>query len=115
MIETHVYYIILYTFYVYVHEIFHNFFKRKIKGQEKIASIHIRLSPLLHPFIRWNPEECEGITKISVATKNLWLPDIFIVELHVLRAGKRQREAPVSEISRIYSLPLEPLQMVLND
>uniref|UniRef100_A0A8C0JPS4 5-hydroxytryptamine receptor 3E-like n=1 Tax=Canis lupus dingo TaxID=286419 RepID=A0A8C0JPS4_CANLU len=34
-----------------------------------------------NPFIRWNPEECEGITKISVATKNLWLPDIFIVEL----------------------------------
>ncbi|XP_045859347.1 5-hydroxytryptamine receptor 3E-like isoform X2 [Meles meles] len=33
-----------------------------------------------NPFIRWNPEECEGITKISVATKNLWLPDIFIVE-----------------------------------
>ncbi|XP_004603122.2 5-hydroxytryptamine receptor 3E isoform X1 [Sorex araneus] len=33
-----------------------------------------------NPFIRWNPEECEGIKKISVTTKNLWLPDIFIVE-----------------------------------
>ncbi|XP_064135456.1 5-hydroxytryptamine receptor 3E-like [Loxodonta africana] len=35
---------------------------------------------LSSPFISWNPEGCEGIMKISVATKNLWLPDIFIVE-----------------------------------
>ncbi|XP_027731162.1 5-hydroxytryptamine receptor 3C-like [Vombatus ursinus] len=33
-----------------------------------------------NPFISWNPEECGGLTKISVAAKNLWLPDIFIVE-----------------------------------
>ncbi|XP_012496235.1 PREDICTED: 5-hydroxytryptamine receptor 3E-like isoform X2 [Propithecus coquereli] len=33
-----------------------------------------------NPFISWNPKKCKGITNISVATKNLWLPDIFIVE-----------------------------------
>nr|XP_020861525.1 5-hydroxytryptamine receptor 3C-like [Phascolarctos cinereus] len=33
-----------------------------------------------NPFISWNPEECGGLTKISVAAKNLWLPDIFIIE-----------------------------------
>ncbi|XP_036099392.1 5-hydroxytryptamine receptor 3C-like [Molossus molossus] len=33
-----------------------------------------------NPFIRWNPEECGGIRKLSIATENLWLPDIFIKE-----------------------------------
>uniref|UniRef100_A0A3Q2HIN1 5-hydroxytryptamine receptor 3C n=1 Tax=Equus caballus TaxID=9796 RepID=A0A3Q2HIN1_HORSE len=33
-----------------------------------------------HPFIRWNPEECGGIRHLSIATENLWLPDIFIKE-----------------------------------
>ncbi|KAM5335316.1 5-hydroxytryptamine receptor 3C-like isoform 2-T2 [Glossophaga mutica] len=33
------------------------------------------------PFMRWNPEECGGIRKLSIATENLWLPDIFIKEL----------------------------------
>uniref|UniRef100_A0A8C0JNL3 5-hydroxytryptamine receptor 3C-like n=1 Tax=Canis lupus dingo TaxID=286419 RepID=A0A8C0JNL3_CANLU len=33
-----------------------------------------------NPFIRWNPEECGGIRKISIAAENLWLPDIFIEE-----------------------------------
>uniref|UniRef100_A0A8D0P308 5-hydroxytryptamine receptor 3C n=1 Tax=Sus scrofa TaxID=9823 RepID=A0A8D0P308_PIG len=33
-----------------------------------------------NPFIRWNPEECGGIKKLSIATENLWLPDIFIEE-----------------------------------
>ncbi|XP_053513849.1 5-hydroxytryptamine receptor 3C-like [Artibeus jamaicensis] len=32
-------------------------------------------------FIGWNPEECGGIRKLSIATENLWLPDIFIQEL----------------------------------
>jgi hypothetical protein len=36
----------------------------------------------------WNPEEREGITKISMAARNLRLPDIFIVKLCVLRVGK---------------------------
>ncbi|KAM5279233.1 5-hydroxytryptamine receptor 3C-like [Hipposideros larvatus] len=31
-------------------------------------------------FIRWNPEECGGISEFSIATENLWLPDIFIQE-----------------------------------
>uniref|UniRef100_A0A8C4M4A7 5-hydroxytryptamine receptor 3C n=1 Tax=Equus asinus asinus TaxID=83772 RepID=A0A8C4M4A7_EQUAS len=35
---------------------------------------------LYHPFIRWNPEECGGIRHLSIATENLWLPDIFIKE-----------------------------------
>ncbi|XP_016073509.1 PREDICTED: 5-hydroxytryptamine receptor 3C-like [Miniopterus natalensis] len=33
-----------------------------------------------NPFIRWNPEECGGIRKLSIATDNLWIPDIFIKE-----------------------------------
>ncbi|XP_074043716.1 5-hydroxytryptamine receptor 3C-like [Macrotis lagotis] len=33
-----------------------------------------------NPFISWNPEECGGITELTVAAENLWLPDIFIVE-----------------------------------
>uniref|UniRef100_A0A8C9ALJ3 5-hydroxytryptamine receptor 3D n=1 Tax=Prolemur simus TaxID=1328070 RepID=A0A8C9ALJ3_PROSS len=33
-----------------------------------------------NPFIRWNPDECGGIKKLSIATENLWLPDMFIQE-----------------------------------
>ncbi|KAB1284197.1 5-hydroxytryptamine receptor 3C [Camelus dromedarius] len=33
-----------------------------------------------NPFIRWNPKECGGIRKLSMAAENLWLPDIFIEE-----------------------------------
>ncbi|XP_068401533.1 LOW QUALITY PROTEIN: 5-hydroxytryptamine receptor 3C-like [Eschrichtius robustus] len=33
-----------------------------------------------NPFLRWNPVECGGIRKLSVAAENLWLPDIFIEE-----------------------------------
>lgn len=33
-----------------------------------------------NPFIRWNPGESEGIKKLSMATENLWLPDIIIEE-----------------------------------
>ncbi|XP_051852440.1 5-hydroxytryptamine receptor 3C-like [Antechinus flavipes] len=33
-----------------------------------------------NPFISWNPEECGGITDLTVAAENFWLPDIFIVE-----------------------------------
>ncbi|KAM9226160.1 5-hydroxytryptamine receptor 3C-like [Dugong dugon] len=33
-----------------------------------------------NPFIRWNPEECGGIRKLSMTTKNLWIPDIYIEE-----------------------------------
>lgn len=54
-----------------------------------------------------------------MATKNLWLPDIFIVELCVLRAGKSQREAPFPGISRIYNIPfgatISGLRWLRND
>ncbi|KAM5275962.1 5-hydroxytryptamine receptor 3C-like [Hipposideros larvatus] len=33
-----------------------------------------------NPFISWDPEECGHIRKFIVTTKNLWLPDIVIVE-----------------------------------
>ncbi|XP_072494430.1 5-hydroxytryptamine receptor 3C [Notamacropus eugenii] len=33
-----------------------------------------------NPFISWNPEECGGITDLTIAADNLWLPDIFIIE-----------------------------------
>uniref|UniRef100_A0A8C6ATL5 5-hydroxytryptamine receptor 3C n=1 Tax=Monodon monoceros TaxID=40151 RepID=A0A8C6ATL5_MONMO len=44
---------------------------------------HVRTSftPIWYnPFLRWNPVECGGIRKLSAATENLWLPDIFIEE-----------------------------------
>uniref|UniRef100_G1MG06 5-hydroxytryptamine receptor 3E n=1 Tax=Ailuropoda melanoleuca TaxID=9646 RepID=G1MG06_AILME len=66
------------------------------------------LSPLLHPFIRWNPEECEGITKISVATKNLWLPDIFIVEFMDVDKTPKGLTAYISNEGRIrYKKPMK--------
>ncbi|XP_069928509.1 5-hydroxytryptamine receptor 3C-like [Oryctolagus cuniculus] len=33
-----------------------------------------------NPFIQWNPDECGGIKKLSLAAENLWLPDIYIEE-----------------------------------
>ncbi|XP_040858511.1 5-hydroxytryptamine receptor 3C-like [Ochotona curzoniae] len=33
-----------------------------------------------NPFIRWNPDDCGGIKKLSLAAENLWLPDIYIEE-----------------------------------
>uniref|UniRef100_A0A8C5YGR3 5-hydroxytryptamine receptor 3C n=1 Tax=Microcebus murinus TaxID=30608 RepID=A0A8C5YGR3_MICMU len=33
-----------------------------------------------NPFISWNPEECVGLKKLTIAAENLWLPDIFIME-----------------------------------
>lgn len=33
-----------------------------------------------NPFIRWNPEEYEGIRKLSMATESLWLLDTFVEE-----------------------------------
>uniref|UniRef100_G1MG13 5-hydroxytryptamine receptor 3C n=1 Tax=Ailuropoda melanoleuca TaxID=9646 RepID=G1MG13_AILME len=32
-----------------------------------------------NPFISWDPEERGAISKLTVTTENLWLPDIFIV------------------------------------
>ncbi|KAM8902202.1 5-hydroxytryptamine receptor 3E-like isoform 1-T1 [Lycaon pictus] len=59
-------------------------------------------------FIRWNPEECEGITKISVATKNLWLPDIFIVEFMDIDKTPKDLTAYVSNEGRIrYKKPMK--------
>ncbi|XP_041587788.1 5-hydroxytryptamine receptor 3E-like [Vulpes lagopus] len=61
-----------------------------------------------NPFIRWNPEECEGITKISVATKNLWLPDIFIVEFMDIDKTPKDLTAYVSNEGRIrYKKPMK--------
>ncbi|XP_025769002.1 5-hydroxytryptamine receptor 3E-like isoform X1 [Puma concolor] len=61
-----------------------------------------------NPFIRWNPEECEGITKISVATKNLWLPDIFIVEFMNVDKTPKGLTAYVSNEGRIrYKKPMK--------
>ncbi|XP_049484444.1 5-hydroxytryptamine receptor 3C-like [Panthera uncia] len=33
-----------------------------------------------NPFISWDPEKCGAISKLTVTTENLWLPDIFIME-----------------------------------
>uniref|UniRef100_A0A3P8WFN7 5-hydroxytryptamine receptor 3C-like n=1 Tax=Cynoglossus semilaevis TaxID=244447 RepID=A0A3P8WFN7_CYNSE len=33
-----------------------------------------------HEFLMWDPEECDGLTKISLPVKNLWSPDIIVYE-----------------------------------
>uniref|UniRef100_A0A8C8XE71 5-hydroxytryptamine receptor 3C n=1 Tax=Panthera leo TaxID=9689 RepID=A0A8C8XE71_PANLE len=49
------------------------------------VNISFTLSAILdviwtNPFISWDPEKCGAISKLTVTTENLWLPDIFIVE-----------------------------------
>ncbi|XP_045859345.1 5-hydroxytryptamine receptor 3C-like isoform X3 [Meles meles] len=49
------------------------------------VNISFTLSAILeviwkNPFISWDPEECGALSKLTVTTENLWLPDIFIVE-----------------------------------
>ncbi|XP_049484445.1 5-hydroxytryptamine receptor 3E-like [Panthera uncia] len=78
-----------------------------------LVNISFTMSAILdvvwdNPFIRWNPEECEGITKISVATKNLWLPDIFIVEFMNVDKTPKGLTAYVSNEGRIrYKKPMK--------
>ncbi|KAF3827360.1 hypothetical protein GH733_002846 [Mirounga leonina] len=48
-----------------------------------------------NPFIRWNPEECGGMRKISIAAENLWLPDIFNEEFE----GLIKYDKPVKVVS----------------
>ncbi|XP_020735630.1 5-hydroxytryptamine receptor 3E-like isoform X1 [Odocoileus virginianus] len=61
-----------------------------------------------NPFISWNPEECEGISKISVATKNLWLPDIFITEFMDVDKTPKGLKAFISNEGRIrYKKPMK--------
>ncbi|XP_012888486.1 PREDICTED: 5-hydroxytryptamine receptor 3E-like [Dipodomys ordii] len=65
-----------------------------------------------NPLMSWNPEECEGITKISMATKNLWLPDIFIVELMDVDKTPEDLTAFVSNEGRIrYKKPMKVASM----
>ncbi|KAJ8374256.1 hypothetical protein SKAU_G00048360 [Synaphobranchus kaupii] len=33
-----------------------------------------------HEFLMWDPEECDGVTKISLPVKDLWTPDIIVYE-----------------------------------
>ncbi|XP_037380435.1 5-hydroxytryptamine receptor 3E-like isoform X2 [Talpa occidentalis] len=61
-----------------------------------------------NPFIRWNPEECEGITKISVATQKLWLPDIFIAEFIDIDKTPKGLTAYINNEGRIkYKKPMK--------
>uniref|UniRef100_A0A8C9AJ57 5-hydroxytryptamine receptor 3C n=1 Tax=Prolemur simus TaxID=1328070 RepID=A0A8C9AJ57_PROSS len=53
----------------------------KVDAHLQLMTSFLRLSMIWHnPFIRWNPDECGGIKKLSIATENLWLPDMFIQE-----------------------------------
>ncbi|XP_008572427.1 PREDICTED: 5-hydroxytryptamine receptor 3E-like isoform X1 [Galeopterus variegatus] len=61
-----------------------------------------------NPFISWNPEECKGIAKFSIAAKNLWLPDIFIVESIDVDKTPKDLKAYVSNEGRIeYNEPMK--------
>uniref|UniRef100_A0A671Z459 5-hydroxytryptamine (serotonin) receptor 3A n=1 Tax=Sparus aurata TaxID=8175 RepID=A0A671Z459_SPAAU len=33
-----------------------------------------------HEFLIWDPDECDGVTRISLPVKNLWSPDIIVYE-----------------------------------
>ncbi|XP_051550747.1 5-hydroxytryptamine receptor 3A-like [Myxocyprinus asiaticus] len=33
-----------------------------------------------HEFLIWDPERCDGITKISLPVRDLWMPDIIVYE-----------------------------------
>ncbi|XP_045412722.1 5-hydroxytryptamine receptor 3C-like isoform X1 [Lemur catta] len=53
----------------------------KVDAHLQLMTSFLWLSMIWHnPFIRWNPDECGGIKKLSIATENLWLPDMFIQE-----------------------------------
>lgn len=43
--------------------------------------ISISLQYWHHEFLVWEPEECDGVTKISLPVKQLWSPDIIVYEL----------------------------------
>lgn len=32
-------------------------------------------------FLVWDPDECDGVTRISLPVKRLWSPDIIVYEL----------------------------------
>lgn len=34
-----------------------------------------------HEFLVWDPDECHGVTKISLPVRQLWSPDIIVYEL----------------------------------
>ncbi|KAI4579026.1 hypothetical protein MJG53_000900 [Ovis ammon polii x Ovis aries] len=78
-----------------------------------IVNISFTVSAILNvvwdnPFISWNPEECDGISKISVATKNLWLPDIFITEFMDVDKTPKGLKAFISNEGRIrYKKPMK--------
>ncbi|KAJ0032538.1 hypothetical protein NQD34_002619, partial [Periophthalmus magnuspinnatus] len=46
------------------------------------ASCHsqISLQYWFHEFLIWDPDECDGVTKISLPVKQLWSPDIIVYE-----------------------------------
>ncbi|XP_036099411.1 5-hydroxytryptamine receptor 3C [Molossus molossus] len=61
-----------------------------------------------NPFIRWNPEECVNINKLTVSAENLWLPDIFIMESMDVDRAPPELAAYVSSEGRIkYNRPLK--------
>ncbi|KAJ8418886.1 hypothetical protein AAFF_G00003850 [Aldrovandia affinis] len=33
-----------------------------------------------HEFLEWDPEQCDGVTKISLPVRDLWTPDIIVYE-----------------------------------
>ncbi|KAM6223923.1 5-hydroxytryptamine receptor 3C-like [Rhynchocyon petersi] len=60
-----------------------------------------------NPFISWNPKECVGINKLTIAAENLWLPDIFIVESMDMDKTPSGLSAYVSNEGRIkYDKPM---------
>ncbi|XP_004640852.1 5-hydroxytryptamine receptor 3E [Octodon degus] len=61
-----------------------------------------------NPLLRWRPEECEGIRKMSVAARNLWLPDVSVIELAEVQKTPRGLTAFISNEGRIrYKKPMK--------
>uniref|UniRef100_A0A8C0CQW0 Neurotransmitter-gated ion-channel ligand-binding domain-containing protein n=1 Tax=Balaenoptera musculus TaxID=9771 RepID=A0A8C0CQW0_BALMU len=52
----------------------------EVDAHLQLMTSFLWLNMWYNPFLRWNPVECGGIRKLSMAAENLWLPDIFIEE-----------------------------------
>ncbi|XP_012495829.1 PREDICTED: 5-hydroxytryptamine receptor 3C-like [Propithecus coquereli] len=60
-----------------------------------------------NPFISWDPEECGNVSKLTVTTENLWLPDIFIVEsMNVEQIPEGLSAYVTSDGHIVYSKPM---------
>uniref|UniRef100_G3SRN7 5-hydroxytryptamine receptor 3D n=1 Tax=Loxodonta africana TaxID=9785 RepID=G3SRN7_LOXAF len=81
----------------------------KVDAQLQLMTSFLWLNVIWYnPFIRWNPEECGGIGKLSMTTENLWIPDIYIQEFMDVDQTPTSLMAYVNSEGRIsYDKPMQ--------